>query len=401
MRRIVTVALTVAITLGALAGLRPTAALAASPIEFRNPTTDNYKAIWNADPETRENRTWFQLHSVMVDGNQYSPTTRPAATTLSSEVPVTAGNGQTAVVRITTGADVVNKPFRTEPTGQWGPLLVLKNTATLINTPVRFTISVERNGAVLGSTVVEYRYEDAIYNAPAGSREYNSPGGRFWIGCNPTPLDWSAIVPAPTCNNEAVDPEPVDPADDDCTIVGTDGPDVLIGTDGNDVMCGLGGNDRLLGSAGNDRLLGGEGNDTLQGGAGDDTIDGGAGTDRASYADAAGGIVVNLGQLPNPVWDGPAAGDANIGWDEVTGVEAVSATPYADQLLGAGGDDRLDGLGGRDALYGYAGNDTLSGGRGNDRLYGGSGTDALNGRAGTDTCNGGGEATDTRSKCEA
>lgn len=398
MRRIATLAVIVSLALTTLGALRPTAALAAAPVTFNGAVTDNYKAIWNADPEIRENRTWFAFESVTVNGVVFKPTNLPVAEprVYTVEEAVTGSDGSTAVVRVAAGPDVKNKPFRTESVGTWGPLLVLTDTSTLANSPVRITITVERNGAVLGSTVVEYRYEDAIYNAPRDSREYNSPGGRFSVGCNPTRLDWQDSAPAADCLDHGDDVD-LDPT---CTIVGTAGNDVLTGTAGRDVICGLGGNDKLIGGGGDDVLLGGDGNDVLQGGAGDDTIDGGAGVDRITYADAASGIVVNMGQLPNPVWDGPSAGDAGIGFDHVTNVEAVTASRFADQLLGGNGNDILNGGGGADVMYGYAGNDRLYGGGGNDRLYGGSGTDILNGQARTDTCAGGGQATDKLIKCE-
>ena len=507
MQRIATVAVALVVALTGLGALRPSTAQAAAPLVLGGAVTDNYKAIWNENPEIRENRTWLQLRSVAVNGVEFRPTTFPAAgdRTYTTDAAVTGSDGSTAMLRVLAGSDVRNKPVRTEATGEFGPLLVLADTTTLKASPVRITLSLERNGTVLGSTVVEYRYEDAIYNAPRDNREYNSPGGRFWAGCAPTRLDWQDTAPASTCGAIQVDTSVTAPATatvggqvradvtvtntgdaaadslrvvtniegdlelisftgsaglsctedtlitciigrletgqratvqltlaataagtttitamtaqpgnvlsrasadvtvqgEFCTVTGTEGADQLRGTDGDDVICGLGGNDLLIGFGGNDVLLGGPGNDVAQGGAGDDTIDGGTGSgDRVSYRDAVGGIVVNMGQLPNPAWDGPAAGDANIGWDTVTAVEAATASPFADTMLGSSRNDSLDGLGGRDRIYGYAGNDRLVGGTGADLLYGGTGTDALNGQADTDLCDGGGQATDAKVSCE-
>lgn len=400
MRRIATLALIISLALTVLGAIRPAAATAATPLELMGAKTDNYKAIWNADPEVRENRTWLSFDRVMVGNVLYWPSNLPVDQdrVFTAEAPVTGNDGSTGVVRISAGPDVQLKSFRTERADRFGPLLALADTMAN-DRKVSITLSLERNGVVVASTVVDYHFEDDIYNAPRDSVEYNSPGGRFWVGCTPTSLDWEGMASAPACPSGGNDP--VVPPHASCTILGTAGADVLIGTSGDDVICGLGGNDRLVGGAGNDTLNGGDGNDTLQGGAGDDTIYGGAGSlDRATYADAAGGIVVNMGQLPNPVWDGPAAGDANIGWDEVTGVEAVTGTRFADQMHGNNGNNNLTGAGGADILYGYAGNDRLAGGAGNDRLYGGSGTDALNGQRNTDLCAGGGQATDTRVSCE-
>lgn len=215
-----------------------------------------------------------------------------------------------------------------------------------------------------------------------------------------------------------------------CTLIGTPGADTLTApTSTRAVVCGLGGADRLSGAGGNDQLYGGDGNDVLNGGAGDDvltggpqddTLDGGthATGDRVSFADARSSIVVNFGQLH--AWDDSAvAGDANIGYDALSGVEGAIGTPFADQLLGGPGADRLEGVGGADSLWGYGsddvldggvgndtvygneGNDTVRGHNGNDLLFGGTGADALDGGADTDTCSPGGETSDSRVGCEA
>jgi Ca2+-binding RTX toxin-like protein len=506
MQRIATVTVALVVALTGLGALRPAAARAAAPLELGDAVTDNYKAIWNANPEIRENRTWLQMRSVTADGVTYRPASlpMPGNPAYTTDAALTGSDGSTAVLRVVAGSDVRNKPFRTESTGQWGPLVVLADTSTLQANPVRITLNLERNGSVLASTIVEYSYEAEIYNAAPDNREYNSPGGRFWIGCTPTPLDWQDTTPPSSCGPAQVNTDvtaPVtatigdqvradvtvtnaggtaadslrvvtsiegdlelisfsgsaglactedtlitciigrleagqrvtvhlilfagnastttitamtaepgnvlsrDAADitaqgQSCTVTGTEGADQLRGTEGDDVICGLGGNDLLIGFGGNDILQCGAGNDVLQGGAGDDTIDGGTGRDRASYRDALAGVVINMGQMPHPAWDGPATADAAIGWDTVTGVEAATGSPFADTVQGGSGNDSLEGLGGRDRMYGFAGNDRLVGGPGADAIFGGSGTDLLNGQAHTDLCDGGGQSTDTTVRCE-
>jgi hypothetical protein len=74
-------------------------------------------------------------------------------------------------------------------------------------------------------------------------------------------------------------PHPARAQAGDCTILGTEGPDLLTGTPDDDVICGLGDNDHLVGGAGNDLLRGGNGDDFLEGGVGNDTVSGGAGVD--------------------------------------------------------------------------------------------------------------------------
>ena len=68
-------------------------------------------------------------------------------------------------------------------------------------------------------------------------------------------------------------------AGDDCTIVGTAGPDELIGTPGRDIICGLAGADFINGRGGADVIRGGNGDDYLKGRAGDDLLRGGLGID--------------------------------------------------------------------------------------------------------------------------
>lgn len=68
----------------------------------------------------------------------------------------------------------------------------------------------------------------------------------------------------------------------ECTIAGTNKPDVLRGTAGDDVICGFGGADVLIGMAGDDELRGGAGDDSLRGGDGQDQLFGGPGKDVAS-----------------------------------------------------------------------------------------------------------------------
>ena len=53
MRRIATLAVIASLAFAVLGAVHPSAALAAAPVELNAAATDNYKAIWNADPEIR------------------------------------------------------------------------------------------------------------------------------------------------------------------------------------------------------------------------------------------------------------------------------------------------------------------------------------------------------------
>ena len=183
----------------------------------------------------------------------------------------------------------------------------------------------------------------------------------------------------------------------DQTITGDDGNDVLDGGAGNDTLDGGAGIDtasyadatsgvsvslavtgaqspgggegtdtlvsieNLTGSAFNDTLTGNSGANVLMGGAGDDILNGGGGADTASYADAAGGVVVHI---------------------ELTGGQAVGGGEGTDTLVAI---ENLTGSSFDDALFGDAGGNTLSGGDGNDVLVGGGGNDVYNGGTGIDT----------------
>lgn len=158
------------------------------------------------------------------------------------------------------------------------------------------------------------------------------------------------------------------------------------------------GNDVLIGNDAANILTGNGGDDTLQGRGGKDVLNGGAGFDTASFADAATGVKVSIGNNFN--------GDSGEG-DQLISIERVEGSNFNDELIGGnsadnlagqGGDDKivggnaadtLDGGAGNDFLEGGNDNDTLLGGAGNDKLDGGNGNDSLNGGAGDDTLDGG------------
>ncbi len=135
--------------------------------------------------------------------------------------------------------------------------------------------------------------------------------------------------------------------------------------------------ENLIGSAFNDVLAagglgvgtflsGGAGNDILQGGSKADIFDGGAGFDQVLYNNAYG-VTVNL-QLGIGI-----SGDAKD--DSLIGIEGITGSRAADQLIGSDADNVLYGRDRDDILSGGAGADILSGDGGADQLDGGSGID--------------------------
>jgi hypothetical protein len=143
------------------------------------------------------------------------------------------------------------------------------------------------------------------------------------------------------------------------TLVGSQGDDQLLGGDDGD--------DFIFGGRGADRLVGGSGtrdDDFLVGGEGADSIDGGGGSDTASFAFSEEGVEVDL-----------ATGTSST--DEMTGIENLDGSLFADLLIGNASDNRLWGDDEADALVGGAGNDFLDGGAGADSADGGDGLDLL------------------------
>jgi Ca2+-binding RTX toxin-like protein len=164
------------------------------------------------------------------------------------------------------------------------------------------------------------------------------------------------------------------------TLIGDDVGNILRGEEGDDVLNGQAGNDVIFGGADNDVLLGESGNDALYGGGGDDTLDGGAGSDWANYADATGGVVVDL------EIQGTAQDTHGGGVDTLVSIERVQGSAFDDLLVGdaganilrgEGGDDTIFGGGGDDYLFGLDGEDWLFDEQGFNRLFGGGGDDLL------------------------
>lgn len=206
----------------------------------------------------------------------------------------------------------------------------------------------------------------------------------------------------------------------------------LTGSTQDDILTGNVEANALEGAGGNDELEGRGGNDSLVGGAGT--------TDKASYANAAAGVTVNLGTgVASP--DGDGSNDSLATIENVDGsdeADTLTGDNSANALLGAGDDDTLAGRGGIDLLDGEQGDgntasyanaaagveastsgtadddgdgandvlldvqnitgsgfndslggtsfaNTLSGGGGNDTIHGDAGNDTLAGGPGTDT----------------
>jgi Ca2+-binding RTX toxin-like protein len=166
---------------------------------------------------------------------------------------------------------------------------------------------------------------------------------------------------------------------------GTSGADIFDGsriTSNHSVEAnGRSGDDQLLGGAGDDILDGGDGADRLSGGGNADRLVGGAGADTADYSTSPkgkAGVGVHVDLATNANSFGDAAGD------QLSSIENIRGSAFADSLRGDDGANRLWGEGGADELSGRAANDSLDGGAGNDLLNGGGGFDTLAGGIGKD-----------------
>ncbi|MDQ6433418.1 calcium-binding protein [Mesorhizobium sp. LHD-90] len=140
----------------------------------------------------------------------------------------------------------------------------------------------------------------------------------------------------------------------------------------------LGDNDdeQMRGTSVRDELFGTGGNDLLDGGLGGDLLSGGTGSDRATYANAAAGVVASL--FDSTTNTGEAAGDTYNSVENLTGsgfADTLTGTNGVNSILGGNDNDKISGLGGSDNLFGNDGNDILAGGAGADKMSGGAGSD--------------------------
>jgi len=157
-------------------------------------------------------------------------------------------------------------------------------------------------------------------------------------------------------------------------VVGTSSSDWIWGDAGANVLRGGEGNDTLSGGAGEDSLLGGDGNDVIVQDMSPfaDFLIGGGGNDTADYSEAgtAGSIVAYLatGSVAKRV-------GGSTFYDTFSSIENVVGTALADNITGDRYANKLSGGAGNDFLIGGEGNDTLVGGAGADNVMGGDGND--------------------------
>jgi Ca2+-binding RTX toxin-like protein len=100
-------------------------------------------------------------------------------------------------------------------------------------------------------------------------------------------------------------------------------------------------------------MLGDGFNNRFTGNGGDDNLNGAGGADMADYANAPGGVTVNLATRSS---SGAAGNDTLIGFANARG------SKFDDVLIGSLNANRLIGLAGNDSITGGEGTDTADGG---------------------------------------
>lgn len=185
-----------------------TATVAAPPpalVVMVDAVTDNYKT-W--DRAADESRTSMLMRAVSVGTTTYvvndagTPNGAPTAMAQGIPLKVAGGSGTSAYLRFT-GITL----YRIFDVGAFGPFFQV-NKVTLQTSPPSFTATVHRasDDAVLGRTLVDYRYDAAVAGLGADSVEHNGPGGRWFVydgahheasgadNRNKTPLNWPDAV---------------------------------------------------------------------------------------------------------------------------------------------------------------------------------------------------------------
>jgi subtilisin-like proprotein convertase family protein len=163
-------------------------------------------------------------------------------------------------------------------------------------------------------------------------------------------------------------------------VYGTNFADTATGTAGLlvNAFYMFGGDDSVDGGTGFDDVEAGEGNDTINPGTEDDFVQGGNGIDMITYANATGGIFVNLSNIDISGGTANFVGGA-AGFDILTGIENATTSAFADFIYGSNSANLIISGAGGDVIFGYAGDDTCQGGGGTDYLVGGLGNDLLTG----------------------
>jgi len=220
--------------------------------------------------------------------------------------------------------------------------------------------SLPGNGQIATLTTVDpdtatgFTYQLLSQSSPNGSFTVNAATGAVTRAGGALTTNTTYVL-----NLKTTDPDGLSFSETIRILTGTGSGNSLTGNGGDDVVYALAGDDTLNGLGGDDNLLGQNGADMLEGGAGNDRLDGGGGTDTASYAGAAGRVIVSLAIASQQDTDG-------AGMDTLVSIENITGSAFNDTLTGNSQGNALNGGAGDDMLTGGAGADVLTGGAGND-----------------------------------
>ena len=160
---------------------------------------------------------------------------------------------------------------------------------------------------------------------------------------------------------QLVAPAGATPGDDD--LLGDIGNNTIDLLAGNDTYDGLGGLDDVMGNSGNDTvLISGSGNGVV-------TFDGGADTDTIDLSTFGSAVWVDLDYPGAEVFTRDMADLSSGAWRglaQLSNVENIIGSAFADELTGDAGANRIEGGGGDDLIKGEGGNDIFDGGAGNE-----------------------------------
>lgn len=199
--------------------------------------TDNYKAVYDADPNVVNLQSWLSFHGVTVAGVTYtlaSSVVCPAdgsGPLGATGIALTGSNGASALLTATTTSSSTSfTVLRCEQGSRnFGPLIRLKDLATraaLPSNPIPYTLTVKTTtGTVLGTVAADYRTDARLVDnpRPAGwysdwstcntqcrisyqsfcetnryCMEYNGPNGRWFINGSSIPFNWGDFPDGPS-----------------------------------------------------------------------------------------------------------------------------------------------------------------------------------------------------------
>lgn len=174
-------------------------------------TTDNYKWVYNGDPNApTETRTSLLFDSITVGSTVYVVDQAKApGDAVGTPKPAPAGSPGIPLKVAATGVSdtfLVISPvpesergccstsqYRIFSGGEFGPWIAINRTRFPTH-PVDLTLKLVRNGTVIAVNNLRYSYDPAVAAMPSSTLEYKGPGGRWSVAAAKTPLNWPSTL---------------------------------------------------------------------------------------------------------------------------------------------------------------------------------------------------------------